>query len=84
MVDGEDIAICKRAFKATLDVSDGRIQRVVKGMHAHGGVAQPSQRGKRTPKRLCTSSIDHVKAHVESFPANFTNYSRKDDPRVNT
>ena len=51
-------------------------------MHAHSRVAQPSQQGKRTPKSLSTSSIDHVKAHIESFPADFSHYSRKDNPGV--
>ena len=82
MVDGKVIAICKRALKATLDVSDACIQRVVKSMHADGGVAQPSQRGKHTPKRLSTSSIDRVKAHIESFPADFSHYSIKDHSGV--
>ena len=82
MVDREDITMCKRAFKATLDVSDGRIPGVVNSMHAHGRVAQSILRGKPTPKRLSTSSIDHVKAHIESFSADISHYSRKDNPGV--
>lgn len=78
----EEIQVCKSTFKATFDLSDGRIARALESSLQNDGVPVCDKRGKATRDRVSIECRKKVRAHIESFPADYSHYSRKSNPNV--
>nr|CAI5841797.1 unnamed protein product [Callosobruchus analis] len=72
---GVDTRVCKEFFKQTLQVSDGRLSRVLK--HKPGGIPPKDKRG-RHPAFNKTSSekVNEVKHFIQRFPVYESHYAR--------
>ena len=79
---GEAIRVGKATFRATFDLSDGRIARAMKGSLKNQGAAAPDKSGKSTTSRVSIEARERVKTHIESFPNEPSHYSRRSNPDV--
>ena len=75
------VRVCKKAFLKIHDVSNGRLDRILRAHQNAGGSPHCDQRGKHEPgNKTRKETIDVIKAHVNSFPRYKSHYSRKDNP----
>lgn len=73
--------VCKTAFLRIHCVSNGRVDRALKGQASRGGCLHTDQRGRHTPGNKTNDGvIATVKEHIQSFPHYQSHYSRKDNP----
>ena len=73
--------ICKQAFLKIHDISNGRLNRVLKAVEKSGGSPHQDLRGKHEPvNKTPTDKIEHVKEHIASFLATSSHYSRANNP----
>ena len=70
--------VCLEAFCKLLLVSEKIVRRVRKGKEVLNLAPFPSQQGKHNnrPKAYSKEAIEEVVAHIESFPADASHYSR--------
>ncbi|PSN54975.1 hypothetical protein C0J52_02354 [Blattella germanica] len=74
-IEKESVRVCKKYFRDTLQVSDGRIHAVCSKDDIHAAL---DGRGHRAP----TNKIDtsDVERHISSFPAYTSHYTRNHNP----
>lgn len=77
---GDKIKVCKNFFKKVLQVSDGRISRVL--VNKQEGLAAPvDRRGKQTSvNKTPDEKITEVKNFIAKFPTYESHYSRRKNP----
>ena len=82
-VGGCDVSVCKEFFLATFDISSGRVTRAIAQLRASGGVSPGDRRGRydHCKQRLPSDAVDRVKAHINSFPAYISHYTRSQSRR---
>lgn len=62
-------------------VSNGRLDRALKAQVDDGGALHCDQRGRHEPgNKTKPEVINHIKAHISSFPQYKSHYSRADNP----
>ena len=73
--------ICKTAFLRIHGISNGRLDRVLKGQMKQGGVPQQDQRGRHVPaNKTKEEDLACVRQHINTFPKYKSHYSRADNP----
>jgi hypothetical protein len=77
-VPSGDVRVCKTTFLSVLDVSTGRVDRVLRSAKLNGGVTATDRRGKYVHSKQCipTNAREAVVEHIKSFPANESHYTR--------
>lgn len=76
LLKGEFVTVCKSMFLSTFAISEKFVRHVMnKKRTSPGGVIEPDQRGRHTPKTKKSESVkDRVREHIKSFPTeNSTN-----------
>ena len=81
--DGVSFHVCKKAFLAIHGVFIGRLSRALKSFQAKSS-PQTDKHGNHVPKnKTPVDVLRFVRAHIESFPAEKSHYSRNDNPVEN-
>lgn len=71
-----DIKVCKEYFKQTLQISDGRLTRVLQ--NKSDGIAPTDKRGKHpAANKTSDFKVTEVKAFIERFPVFESHYARQ-------
>lgn len=75
----ENVYVCQKCFKSTLDETDRFIRTVIsKKLESPGTVTKQDLRGKSTPpNKYSAEKISAVLDHINSFPAYQSHYTRK-------
>lgn len=74
--------ICKTAFLRIHGVSNGRLDRAIKGQQKQDGVPKQDQRGRHTPaNKTREEDLAVIRQHISSFPKYKSHYSRADSPQ---
>jgi len=76
------VRICKKAFAALHQITNSKIDHVLKQLAAGLSAPRPVQRGKHNnrPQRVNESKVKQVKQHIMLFPAESSHYSRESNP----
>lgn len=75
-INGKQVRVCKSFFKHVLQISDGRLTRVLKNKSV-GDVPPVDKRGKHIPSnKTPDTKIDEVKNFINSFPKYDSHYTR--------
>lgn len=73
--------VCKKAFLNMHSVSNGRLDCALKAQVDDGVALHCDQRGRHEPgNKTKPEVIDHIKAHINSFPQYKSHYSRAENP----
>lgn len=80
---GDDIVVCKTAFTKIFDISRDKIDHIKQMMVEGHVVPVPDARGKHKnrPHAYADDSVEVVRNHIESYPAEVSHYSRHKNPR---
>ncbi|KAL0882683.1 hypothetical protein ABMA27_001109 [Loxostege sticticalis] len=82
-VDDQKIRVCKRFFRATLDISDRPIKTVIEKMTESGtGILAPDNRGKHGKHKSVDVTIKNaIRQHIQSIPKVESHYCRASTSR---
>ena len=80
-VSGQKVQICKKIFLTTLQVSDGRMNRVMLSKRSNNGIAMPDRRGQHPKKHVSDEKKEEVRRHILSYPSDESHYTRKKSTR---
>ena len=73
--------VCKKFFRATLDIGEAYINHALKGK-SEGHFQGLDNRGRHTPaNKIPEYKLQKVREHIESFPVVDAHYTRKDSNR---
>lgn len=77
---GSNVRVCKKVFRNTLQVSDGGIDRALKGS-SETGVIKPDARGKHTPtNKRSDDDVNFIVDFLNSIPRYKSHYTRVHNP----
>ncbi|CAG9772073.1 unnamed protein product [Ceutorhynchus assimilis] len=80
--DGEKLQVCQNFFMKTLCISNRVILSAFEGKDALGHFGNKDKRGRKSPSNKTKPEvIAKVNAHIESFPAMESHYTRKSSER---
>lgn len=77
------VRVCKKFFVKTLDISNRRLDYVIKKkvQGSGAGVSPKDSRGKSQPgNKMPDAKVEEVMNHIRSFPVYASHYSRKKNP----
>ena len=74
--------VCKKAFAALHQITNNKIDHIIKQVMEGRSAPHPCERGKHgnRPQRISSIRIEHVKEHINQFTAEYSHYSRHDNP----
>ena len=75
-INGVRVQVCKITFINTLQISDGRLHRIMVTQRANHGVGQFDRRGKHVKKVIPESQKELVRLHIASIPSEQSHYTR--------
>lgn len=72
------ITVCKTAFCSLYQISNKEVQIIQQKLNSGTSAPSPDKRGRHEtrPHKISTQVIDAIKAHIQSFPAEQSHYSR--------
>jgi len=78
-INGKRHSVCKDCFCKTLDEKEGFIRSVIKNkLESVSGISAPDKRGRQSSANKTTeNTLVEVIAHINSFPAHESHYTRK-------
>ena len=79
LATNELVPVCKGVFLGTLSIDQSMVYGALKNS-AHN-VVHTDKRGKNISNQLNQSTMDHVKAHIKSFPTVLPHYVRRNSAR---
>lgn len=78
-INNESILVCKQFFLKTFEISDGRMSRALK-KEREGKVGEDLRGKAPSANKINEVDINYAKAHILSFPAYTSHYTRQHNP----
>jgi len=82
VIQSERQHVCKKAFTQLHQITNSKVDRLLKQIVAGKSVPSPDRRGKHDnrPRRTEPQTVADVKEHISHFPAKRSHYSRHENP----
>jgi len=82
IINGSRARVCKTAFQHLYGVTRGKLNHIIDQQKAGLPTARPSNRGHHLtrPNKVSEDRREFVKAHIRSYPAEMSHYSRACNP----
>ena len=83
MVDANEQRVCRHAFTSLHRISSSKLEHIGRQLADGCSAPHPCHRGKHSnrPSRLSSEQVEHVKEHINMFPADESHYSHSVNTR---